>query len=163
MRVAAASRRRHERRRPLKGDGLPGDREHPDAGTGRSGFRHLQDACQSAAIFLYDDLVGRSCGVGESRRRDERGGVRLRSAQARGRPARRPSRLPSSCATGWPRRSGRSPSPTTSASATTCPRLAAARSCGGCCAASQGRGDHAGLDAGEPGGPGAAAARKWKS
>ncbi len=41
-----------------------------------------------------------------------------------------------SCATGSARRSARSPSPRTSASATTCPRRAPARSCAGCCARS---------------------------
>jgi acetyl-CoA synthetase len=51
------------------------------------------------------------------------------------RPAKRPSRSPRNCATGWPRKSARSPSPRTSASATTCPRPAAARSCAACCAA----------------------------
>ena len=40
----------------------------------------------------------------------------------------------SSCATGWARRSARSPSPRTSASAKTCPRPAPARSCAACCA-----------------------------
>ena len=41
-----------------------------------------------------------------------------------------------SCATGSARRSARSPSPRTSASATTCRRRARARSCAGCCARS---------------------------
>jgi acyl-coenzyme A synthetase/AMP-(fatty) acid ligase len=45
-------------------------------------------------------------------------------------------RIARSCATGLPRRSARSPSRRTSASATTCRRRAAARSCAACCARS---------------------------
>ena len=58
--------------------------------------------------------------------------VVLKRARGRGAKRRRPS--PSSCATGWPRRSVPSPSPRTFASATTCPRRAPARSCAACCA-----------------------------
>jgi acetyl-CoA synthetase len=54
--------------------------------------------------------------------------------QARPSPKRR-RRSPPNCATGSARKSARSPSPRTSASARTCPRRAPARSCGACCAA----------------------------
>ena len=80
---------------------------------------------------------GRSGRGRPPRRHHRRGDLRLRRAEALA-PDRRRSqedRQPS-CATGWPRRSARSPSPRTSASATTCPRHAAARSCAACCAAS---------------------------
>ena len=80
---------------------------------------------------------GRSRRGRPSRRPDRRGDLRLRRAQAgAARPARRPRRSPRNCATGSPRRSARSPSPRTSASATTCPRRVPARSCAGCCARS---------------------------
>ena len=48
----------------------------------------------------------------------------------------RPRKWRRNCATGSPRKSARSPSPTKSASATTCPRPVPARSCAGCCARS---------------------------
>jgi acetyl-CoA synthetase len=70
-------------------------------------------------------------------------------------PATKPTRSPRSCATGWPRKSAPSPSPRTSASATTCPRRARARSCAACCArwprASRSPGHQ---HAGKPGDPG---------
>jgi acyl-CoA synthetase (AMP-forming)/AMP-acid ligase II len=59
-------------------------------------------------------------------------------------------RSPTSCATGWPRRSARSPSPRTSASARTCPRRAAARSCAAVALDRQGRGHHQDYHAGNP-------------
>ena len=73
-----------------------------------------------------------------ARRHDRRGGVRVRRAEAGAAVGRRePRRSPRSCATGSARRSARSPSPRTSASATTCRRRAPARSCAGCCARSR--------------------------
>ncbi len=50
---------------------------------------------------------------------------------------RRRTRSPPSCGSGWRRRSVRSPSRRTSASAITCRRRARARSCGACCARSR--------------------------
>jgi acetyl-CoA synthetase len=88
-----------------------------------------------SALVSKTDLVAEAAVVG---RPDDLTGEAICAfvVLKRDRPAKKPSRSPPSCATGWPRRSGRSPSPRTSASATTCPRRAAARSCGGCCAAS---------------------------
>ena len=78
-------------------------------------------------------------------------------SSARARPATRPRRSPPNCATGSARRSARSPSPRTSASATTCPRPAAADHAPPAALRGQGRGGHAGhVHAGEPGHPGSA-------
>ena len=79
---------------------------------------------EAAVVGRPDDLTGEAvCAF-----------VVLKQARPDGR--RRPTGSPRSCATGWRRRSARSPSPRTSASATTCRRRAPARSCAGCCARS---------------------------
>ena len=70
-------------------------------------------------------------------RPDRRGDLRVRRAEAAAPDRRRGEEdRQASCATGSARRSARSPSRRTSASATTCRRRAPARSCAGCCARS---------------------------
>jgi len=57
-------------------------------------------------------------------------------SSARCRRGKKPGPSPTSCATGWPRKSGPSPSRRTFALAKICPRHAQARSCVACCAPS---------------------------
>ena len=79
---------------------------------------------EAAVVGRPDDLTGEAvCAFVVLKRR---AAERRRSA----------SRSPKSCATGSARKSGRSRSRRTSASATTCRRRARARSCAGCCARS---------------------------
>ena len=98
---------------------------------------HRLGTMEIESALVANPTGGRGRGGRPARRHDRRGGLRLRRAEAaRARPARRPRRSPRSCATGSARRSARSPSPRTSASATTCRRRAPARSCAACCARS---------------------------
>ena len=125
-------RRRGAQRRPRL---LPHHRPHRRRAQ-RVGPPHGHDGNRIGA-GVQDRPGGRSRRGGPSGRPDRRGHLRLRGAQASA-PDRRRSqgRSPRNCATGWARRSARSPSPRTSASATTCPRPAPARSCAACCAPS---------------------------
>jgi acetyl-CoA synthetase len=77
-----------------------------------------------SALVSCTELVAEAAVVGRPTTPPARPSAPSWCSSARARPATRPRRSPTSCATGWPRRSARSPSPRTSASATTCPRPA---------------------------------------